>query len=93
MAHPQNSPRGLFAKRGFKLVDSSGNVLDVSNDSAGLVLDASQLRVSSAASALPGDLDVGAGLRFGENSTGHFIAVNSTGTTWRYLDMTSQQPT
>ena len=93
MAHPQNSPRGLFAKRQVRLGDASGNTVDLTNDANGVVVSGSQIRTSSAASALPGDVDVGAGLRLGENSTGHFIAINSTGTTWKYLNVTSKQPT
>lgn len=93
MAHPQNSPRGLFAKRQVRLGDSSGNTLDLTNDANGLIVSGAQFKSDSAASALPGNVDAGAAFRLISNSTGVALGVNTTGTTWKYLNVTSAQPT
>lgn len=78
MAHAQNSPRGLHAKRRYDVSNADGEVVSISG---------------TAGTALPGSVDGSGDIRFGLNSTGHFAAVNSTGTTWLFMDLTSKQPT
>lgn len=74
MAHPQSSPRGLFAKNEIRL--------------------GSNFRIMQDTGSLPGDVNnAGATIRMLTNSTGHALIVNSTGTTWKYLNVTSKQPT
>ena len=100
MAHPQNSPRGLFAKNRIDVGSNqlTGNStalilnagIKVSN---GLTVTANGSSLSSDLVALPGDLSTG-NLAFGENSTGAtFVAVRTTGTTWKYLNVTVDLPT
>jgi hypothetical protein len=101
MAHPQSSPRGLWAKN---RIDIGANQL--TGDSTALVLNQG-LKVSNARyitadstgfvltseAALPGDVDGGVQFTMISNSTGVCMAVNSTGTTWKYLNTTDAQPT
>jgi hypothetical protein len=101
MAHPQSSPRGLWAKN---RIDIGANQL--TGDSTALVLNQG-LKVSNARyitadstgfvltaeSALPGSVDGGVQFTMISNSTGVAMAVNSTGTTWKYLNVTTDQPT
>lgn len=101
MAHSQSSPRGLWAKN---RIDIGSNQL--TGNSTALILNAGvQLNaaryitadstnyVFTSESALPGNVDGGVALTFVENSTGVAVAVNTTGTTWKYLNVTTAQPT
>jgi len=102
MAHPQSSPRGLFAKN---RIDIGSN--QITGDSSGILLNAG-LKISNAqlltadstgivhgnaVSALPGSVDGGIQWTLVSNSTGVAFAVNTTGTTWKYLNVTTLQPT
>ena len=149
MAHPQNSPRGLFAKvridigaqqmtanstalllSGGARLSAQANAI-MTGDSTGVVLNAG-LKVSNKAnavmtgnatavvfnggvkisnaqtitanstayiftseSALPGNVALtGAGLAMIQDSTGRVaLAINSSGTTWKYLNVTTKIPT
>ena len=123
MAHPQSSPRGLWAKKRIDVgasqitANSTGLVLNagikVSNkanavltgNSTGIVTNA-QIRVANkrylnanstgfivtAESAIP-TTDNGAAFTFISNSTGFFGALNTTGTTWKYFEVTSRMRT
>jgi len=128
MAHPQNSPRGLFAKTRIDLgaqqitasstalllngaLSVSGNTTGkITMDSTGRTLVSGGLTITgksltmgqivtgdstafvSNVSALPGDYSTGT-LSFGDNSTGSWVAVRTTGTTWKYLNVTTVLPT
>lgn len=100
MAHPQSSPRGLFAKQRIDVGSQQ-----ITTDSTGLVLNngiklsnARHLTANSTAyigtgeAAIP-TTDNGIAFTFVSNSTGVAIVVNSTGTTWKFLNVTSVQPT
>lgn len=82
MGHPQNSARGLFAKLRLAI---GAQELTYNSTSQGLTF-------SNPVSAKP-STDQGATFTVGSNSTGVFMALNSTGTTWKYLSLTSVQPT
>ena len=98
MARPQNSARGLFEKiaaafttatiAGLTSTNSTITDIQMSKGSTGtLEID------SGALTALPGNVQVSLpNIAFGENSTGAFLAINTTGTTWSYLAGTSIQP-
>ena len=97
--HPQNSPRGLLTKKRVDLgsdgafhLDYSANTAVLDANSSGPIL-AGQLTFVDAASSLPGDLDAGIAARVISNNTGVAIALNTTGTDWKYLNVTSVQPT
>ena len=92
--HPQGSPRGLFNQSAFTVTDGyyhdtySNNtaVLDANTTGAKV---AGGIEFADAATALPGDVQYN-GLRWIVNSTGQCgVAINTTGTTWRYLSVTS----
>ena len=101
MAHPQSSWRGLWAKNRIDIGsnqltgDSTGVLFNagiqisgaryITADSTGFIL--------TAESALPGNVDGGNQITLISNSTGVALAVNSTGTTWKYLNVTTAQPT
>jgi hypothetical protein len=101
MAHSQSSPRGLWAK---DRIDIGANQLTA--DSTALLLSAG-IQISGARyitadstgfvltseAALPGDVDGGVQFTMISNSTGVAMAINSTGTTWKYLNVTDAQPT
>lgn len=101
MAHPQSSPRGLWAKNRIDIGanEVTGNSTAVlfskgvqisgaryiTADSTGFIL--------TAEAALPGNVDGGDQFTLISNSTGAAMAVNTTGTTWKYLNTTDSQPT
>lgn len=82
MAHPQNSPRGLFTKNGVAI---GGQTLTYNTTTNGLTF-------SNPVSAKP-STDQGNTISLVKNSTGVALVVNTTGTTWKYLNVTSKQPT
>lgn len=124
MAHPQSSPRGLFAKKRLDIgsqqltYNSTALVLSggvkVSNkanatltgNSTGLIV-AGQVRVSNAAyvganstgfiftaKAAKPTTRSSSKWTFITNSTGvNGIAINTTGTTWKFANVTSVLPT
>lgn len=82
MAHPQNSPRGLTSHKRLDI----GDVQITANGTVkGLTLNGT--------AALPGNVDGGVTFTLVTNSTGVALGVNTTGTTWKYLNVTSVQPT
>lgn len=80
MAHPQNSPRGTFAKSTVYVGQTA-----LTSPVAGVL-------AATGLSTIP---SADRGIAFGlvSNSTGVALVVNSTGTTWKYLNTTSIQPT
>ena len=98
--HPQNSPRGLFSKKqvdiaedgGVYVHDYSTNTAVVAANSTGPIF-AGQMTFTDAASSLPGNVDAGIAVRLVSNSTGVAIALNTSGTAWKFLNVTSAQPT
>jgi hypothetical protein len=107
MPHAQSSPRGLFAKKQINLNDSTGNVTQVKANSTGVVLDrgitlngARSIRANStgfgftAQAAKPSTRTAGFRWTYIQNSTGVAgIGINTTGTTWKYVNVTSVLPT
>lgn len=83
MAHPQSSPRGLWAKNRFDI----GPVQLLGND------DANALVFGNPVDALPSNVNAGAAITMISNSTGNALALNLDGTAWAYLSVTSVQPT
>lgn len=61
-----------------------GGIMTGSGVGGGIVL--------ASTAALPGDASL-EGLGLVSNSTGNAIIVNTTGTTWKYLNVTTAQPT
>jgi len=96
-----NSTTATFAG-GVKVSNAAGGALtaDASNlnlpggvkVSNALVLTANSSALISGASALPGNLSTGI-LQIASNSTGAWAAVRTTGTTWKYLNVTTALPT
>lgn len=102
MAHPQNSPRGLFAKNaiyigaqqltddGTDLVFNSGIKI---NDARVIKANSTGLSIT-AETALPTTRTAGYNWTVITNSTGaSAVAVRTTGTTWKYLNVTALLPT
>lgn len=105
MARPQNSPRGLFAKDRIdvgaqQLTDGTtylnlNNGIRISGAAGGLLTaTAALLKVPAAlqltATTTNSTARVGPGaMRFVSQSTGKLIMLNTTGTTWVYLNVTS----
>jgi len=105
MAHPQTTPRGVIAARLIQLNDTSGNSTNLTQDSTGVVLSGgvklnsariitanSTAYTLTAESVLPGNVDGGVAFTIVSNSTGVAMAVNTSGTTWKYLNVTTKQP-
>ena len=102
---PQMYFRGLVTTRKL-IIGSSGNTAGLTVDSTAVLLsvgvklnNSQTLTGNSTAivhgnpeSALP-STDNGAAWTIISNSTGVAVAVNTTGTTWKYLNVTSVQPT
>jgi len=104
MAHEQNSPRGLWAKKRIDIVGSSSNT--ITGDSTGIVLGAGikisnqkSISANSTGLILPTSaaiLTTRSSCKFAvlTNSTGqNAVLINTTGTTWKYLNVTSELPT
>lgn len=89
MAHPQNSPRGLWAKG---RIDIGKLELTYNITNKGLTFTNSG---DTHASALPGNTRIATNptLVPVSNSTGRCYALNTTGTTWLFLSGTTVQPT
>ena len=81
MAHPQSSFRGLWAKNRIDLKQQQ-----LTGNSTGIVW-------SGGPSSLPGNVDNGKLIGVISNSTGVALFINTTGTTHKYLNVTSAQPT
>lgn len=80
----QNST-GLLLSAGIAL---SGETTDIiTQDSTALIVP-SALRLTAASAALSGRKGPGTLMMVG-NSTGNMLALNTTGTTWKYLNVTS----
>jgi hypothetical protein len=102
MAHPQSSPFGLFAKQRIDVgaMQLTANTTSLLLSGGVKISNAQQLTADStgivhgnAVSALPGAVDGGNQWTLVSNSTGVSLAVNTTGTTWKYLNVTTLQPT
>lgn len=102
---PQNSPKGLFIKRQLGVTNSTGNVTNLTANSTGLVLD-KQIKLSNAQQLGANSTGFILGSRANKpatrssakiaqltDSTGrNAVMVNTTGTTWKYLNVTSVLP-
>jgi len=91
MGHPQSSPRGLLQKEKYlldKLQLGHNDTTEIQWYST-----TETFKFSQCTSAIPVGVD--AGIAFGpvSNSNGVAIAINTTGTTWKYLNVTSAFPT
>ena len=94
--HPQNSPRGLFAKTyidGNAKVELNSSIKisalqEISGRSTGLVW-----ADNSTVGAIPGNKTTGVDIGVMTNSTGTALFINLTGTTHKYLNVTTKQPT
>jgi len=98
-----NSTSANFAK-GVKVSNGAGGLLTA--NSTGLTLAGTLTLggaitgsdsttngiVLTATAALPGDASL-EGFAFLSNSTGNALLINTTGTTWKYLNVTAAQPT
>ena len=145
--HPQNSPRGLFAKQNIAIGEGGGLFLEdysgrtavltasstglqtpgqmklgghaeaimvgsvtavqfsggiklngnakalINASGPGLTLSGSSIVCSGPGSAIPGNVDRGAAITMISNSTGVAWCLNTTGTTWRYIEVTGVQRT
>jgi hypothetical protein len=101
MAHPQNSPRGLFAKNRIdvgtqNITDDGTNLvlsgsIKIDNAAGGVINANSSGIILPTVSALPATRVVG-GVAFFSNSTGRSLVFHSTGTTWLYASGTSVAP-
>ena len=98
MAHPQNSPRGLFRKKNIGVVDGGNLYLEgfakttgiLYGTEVGLVTAGSGIKFSSprSSSTLP-SANRGASLCMIVNTTGETaLAINTTGATWKYFAVT-----
>ena len=58
----------------------------------GYVVTGGASALTGPSAALPGALSTGS-IVFGANSTGGFVGVRGTGTGWKYLNVTTAQPT
>lgn len=101
MAHPQSSGRGYVAHERVdvgtqQLTDDATNLALSSGISLsglqGLDGNSTAIIHANPESAIP-TTDNGAAWTVISNSTGVALAVNTTGTTWKYLNVTSVQPT
>jgi hypothetical protein len=102
MAHPQSSPRGLWAKNRIDIGSNqlTGNStavvfnqgIKISNGQT-LTGNSTGLVFGDAASSLPGNVDNGILIGVLSNSTGVALFINSTGTAHKYLNTTDAQPT
>jgi hypothetical protein len=70
--HPQNSPRGLFAKRNVDVISSGGVVTRLSANSSGVTLDRGISVSSQGAHVITAN---STGLRIGSR----YISTNTTG--------------
>jgi len=88
MSRAQNSPKGLIVKNVIQptTLDLSGNLALAAN-TTGITISADYV------ASLPGNVDSNIFLGFLYNSTGRAAIINSTGTTHKYLNTTSKQPT
>jgi hypothetical protein len=109
MAHPQSSPFGLWAKQRINVttLGVGASLVTITGDSSGILLsggikvsnkqlltgDSTGIIHGNAPSALPGSVDGGNQWTLISNSTGVALAVNTSGTTWKYLNVTTLQPT
>jgi hypothetical protein len=101
MARSQNSPRGLFAKWQYRVPVGKGMLFDdystsnnlLTANSTGLKVRGGAFIATNVSTALPTSEDKGIAMQLISNSTGVALVVNSTGTTWKYLNTTVNQPT
>ena len=97
MTKPQNSPRGLFSKVAAAITTLTvsgvlqGNTVSIAGEGS-LSADGTGVSYSNVVTALPGAVQSSSGmLCVILNSTGYALGINTTGTTWKYLDATSVQ--
>lgn len=101
MAHPQSSGRGYISHDrvdiGAQQLTDATTALSLSgavtlNGLQKLTGNSTGIVHGNPETAIP-TTDNGAAWTVISNSTGVAIAVNTTGTTWKYLNVTSVQPT
>ena len=86
-----NSPRGIISKALVSGTTVEAGTLDLGTMT--MAQDATVYGIKlNATSQLPGDVRT-TGFHFLENATGQAFMVNTTGTTWKYLNVTTKQPT
>lgn len=97
MAHPQNSPRGLFQKKNIGISDGGAFYMDgfakstgiLYGTEVGLVTRGSGVKFKSPSSAIP-STDRGASIHMVSNSTGErALAINTSAGRWKYFEVTS----
>ena len=102
MAKPQNSPRGLFSKGAASITTLTASTLTTTGAVQGATLniagegalsaDGTGVSYSNVIATLPGAVQSSSGmLCVILNSTDYAIGINTTGTTWKFLDATSVQ--
>ena len=93
----QGSPRGLLAKFTFNIPEGKGLLFDdysnrtnlVTASSTGIKVRGGIILATDASSALPTAEDKGIAMQLVSNSTGVGVAINTTGTTWKWLHTTA----
>ena len=101
MAKATNSPRGIFQKEAAEIsaltgatVTATGAVQGATINVSGkgsLSANSSGILWSNVTTKLPGNVTVGGGcIIMLLNGTGHGLAINTTGTTWRYINTSSR---
>lgn len=85
MSRPQNSPRGLFSKQQVETDKIVIGPRTIQANSTGFIFQAQAAKPTTRTAAKVTLLT---------NSTGqNAVLVNTTGTTWKYLSVTSVLPT
>jgi len=104
MAHPQGTPRGLHAQQRLDLHDGTNTHNLTVNSTAvifsgGIQISAAQTLTGNSTAIIHGapesaipTTDNGVAWTMVSNSTGVAVVVNTTGTTWKYLNVTTLQP-
>jgi len=85
------STTGVQFAGGIKLSATSKGLISASGP--GLSLVGSSIVFSAPGGSIPGNVDRGGGVTIMSNSTGVALCLNTTGTTWRYIEVTSRQRT
>lgn len=96
MARGQNSPRGLFVKNAIN-VGAQGLTANATHLilTGGIKLNAAAngaIVANTTGVTFAGTITA-ARFQLVDNSTGATVRINTTGTTWKFLNVTSVQPT
>lgn len=85
------SATGVQFAGGIKLSGTSKAM--IAGAGPGLTLSGSSIVFTAPGGDLPGNVDRGGAITIMSNSTGVALCLNTTGTTWRYIEVTSRQRT